>query len=129
MTTTERETQTKPSREAVIHELDRQLGHVKDLKRGSRGEERKKLQDWNEMLADAKRALMQDTLSDKQIRDLVRRACRLCGAIPANHMGPFGEAMAWVTTSEEMSRNVRATHDLGDLLRTQLPAAEAEANA
>lgn len=127
MTTTKQEPQTRPSREAVILEMDRQLSHVKELKRGSRGEERKKLQEWNEILAEAKRSLMDNTLSDEQIRHLVRKGCRLCGAIPANQVGPFGEAMAWVTSSEEMSRNVRATHNLGDLLRTQLQSVETEA--
>ena len=107
------------NREDVVAELDAQIRHVITVLKGRRGRVRRSLTGWPP-LEDARKSVMEGSITEAQVRALVHRGCRLAGAVPAERVGHDGETEIWITTGEAVSSNVAIVQRLGHLLRTQV---------
>ena len=107
------------NRDDVIAELDARIRRATGALKGRRGRARRSLMDWISSLEDARTSVAAGTTSEAQVRALVDRGCRLCGAFPAEQVGNDGERQVWITTGEDMANNVAIVQHLGRLLRTQ----------
>ena len=107
------------NRDDVIAELDAQIRHATGALKGRRGNARRSLIAWKSALEDARKAVTAGAITEAQVRALVDQGCRLAGAFPADQVGNRGLHTVWMTTSEDMAKNVAIVQHLGRLLRTQ----------
>ncbi len=113
------------NREDVVAELDAQIRHAAAVLKGRRGHVRRSLVAWKSALADARKFVVEGTITEAQVRALVHRGCRLAGAVRAERVGHDGETEVWITTGEAVSSNVAIVQRLGRLLRTQVNGGDA----
>ena len=116
--------ETQFGRDDVVAELDVQIEHAAAVLKGRRGNARRSLLAWKSALEDARESVMDGTTTEAQVSALVRRGCRLAGAVPSQMVGHDGDQPVWITTDEAMARNVAVVQQLGGLLRTQINAAD-----
>ncbi len=113
------------NRDDVIAELDAQIGHVAAILKGKRGNVRRSLTGWESALEDARKSVIEGTITAAQVNALVHRGCRLAGAVPAQRVGHDGETEVWISTGAAVSSNVAIVQRLGRLLRTQVNGGDA----
>ena len=119
------DSETRINRDDVIADLDAQIEHTTAALKGKRGNVRRRLVSWRSALEDARRSVVEGTTTEAQVWALVRRGCRLAGAVPSQRVGQDGDHTVWITTGEDMARDVAIVRQLGHLLRTQIDGADA----